>query len=272
VTYYVGQMVTLTTSLTGTGTPPTMTLAVTKPDGTTTNPTVTGPTAITGGWSWSANVTVDQAGDWMYVFTASGTFVGVDEGQLHVIPSALRVVGLGEVKEHGNITSTANDRELLDFIGTAQQMIERLVGPTVPTTVTAEIHDSVRGRLWLRKTPVISVTSVTEYAGSIPYTTLTSSDWSLDPATGSLARLYGGWYSCWLGDTVQVTYKAGRQPIPEAIRWAAKELTIHLWRSTQAQRGGRGRGTEPVEVAAGFGLPNRVEDALEPYRPAPAVS
>jgi hypothetical protein len=139
---------------------------------------------------------------------------------------------------------------------------------TVPVTVTAEVHDSVGSRLWLRRTPVISVTSVAEFAGASPYTPLTSADWTLDGQSGALQRVYGAW----AGDTVQVTYQAGRKPISEAIRWAAKELTVHLWRSTQAQRGGvaRGRG-EPVEVAVGFGLPNRVEDALAPYLLPPAV-
>jgi hypothetical protein len=266
LTYRVGQVVELTTALDGVGAAPTVTLAVTKPDGTVTTPTVTGPTVTGTGWSWKANVPADQAGDWLYVFSATGTYVAVDDGQFHVITSSLRIVGLGEVKKHGNIESAANDDELIDFIGTAQQMIERLVGVTVPVTVTAEVHDSVGSRLWLRRPPVISVTSVTEYAGTTAYTPLAGTDWTLDGATGALSRVFG----YWLGDTVRVTYRAGRTSIPEGIRWAAKDLAVHLWRSTQAQRGGTARG-QSAEVVAGFGLPNRVEDALAPYLLPPAV-
>lgn len=273
MTYHVGQMVQLTTSLVGSGTAPTMTLAVTKPDGTTVAPNVVGPTVTANGWSWIANTTADQVGDWLYVFTASGSFVGVDASQFHVIAAGLRIVGLDEVKEHGNITSTASDRELLDFIGTSQQIIEQLVGPTVPTTITGERHRATGTTIWLDRAPVLSVTAVQEYSGTAPLTALIAGEWALDAASGRLDRTtLSGYPSYWLGTEVVVTYRPGRTPIPEAIRWAAKEQTIHLWRSTQAQRGGRARGDTEVTSAAPFGVPNRVRDALAPYLLLPAVA
>lgn len=273
MTYHVGQMVQLTTSLTGTGTAPAMALVVTKPDGTTTTPTVSAPTVTATGWTWTANVLADQANDWLYQFTASGSYVGVDAGQFHVIAAGLRVVGLDEVKEHGNITSTASDRELLDFIGTAQQMVEQLVGPTVPVTVTGERHRSVGSTIWLDRPPVLSITSVQEYAGATPLSALVAGEWAFDAASGRLDRIVSGYPSYWLGTEVLVTYRAGRAPIPEAIRWGAKELTVHLWRSTQAQRGGRARGdVAEAATAAPFGVPNRVRDALALYLLPPGVA
>ncbi|MEU1810953.1 hypothetical protein [Micromonospora aurantiaca (nom. illeg.)] len=243
----------------------TVVLTLTRPDGTTTQPAVDHPVAGV----YTAQVTYDQAGDWLRVWQTTGVVVSVDADQVHVVAPALRIVSLAEVKEHGNITTTASDRELLDFIGTAQQMIEHLVGATVPTTVT-EILTASGSRLWLTRAPVIAVASVTPYAGTTPLTPLAAGTWTLDPASGSLARPYGGWAA-----RVEVVYRAGRAPIPEAIRWAAKELAIHLWRSTQTLRGGRGRGAvddQAAAVGAGYGLPHRVEDALGPFLRAPAVA
>lgn len=250
----------------GTLTDATVTLTLTRPDGTATSPTAANPSV----GIYTADVTWDQPGDWLRVWQTTGAVVSVDVDQVHVIAPTLRIVGLAEVKEHGNITTNASDQELLDFIGTAQQMIENLVGAVVPTTVT-ETYTSTGSRLWLRRAPVLSVTSVTEYTGTTALTPLTAGDWTLDPETGALTRNYG-W---WAGDSVQVVYRPGRSPIPEAIRWAGKELTIHLWRSTQTLRGGRGRGSADdtaAAVGAGFGLPNRVEDALRPFLRAPAVA
>lgn len=260
MTYRVGQAVQLTTALDGTGTPPTMALTVTKPDGSTITPTLSAPSTTPTGWSWTANVAVDQEGDWLYLFTASGSYVGVDQDQFHVIAAGLRIVGLAEVKEHGNITGTANDRELLDFIGTAEQMVEAVVGVTVPRTVTDEV---LRSSGELRKIPVLEVVSVVD--GGV---TLDPSAYSVRLDTGQIESTR--WGGVWRGPQTLVTYRPGRVPIPEGIRWGAKELVVHLWRTTQTQRGGRARrGDEAAELAAesraGYALPNRVLEALEPF-------
>jgi hypothetical protein len=257
VTYYLGQRATLNTVIRNEAGDPadaTVALTMTAPDGTVTTPTV----AHDGTGQYSAQVTFDQAGDWLRVWSASGAVVATDADQVHVIATALRIVGLAEVKEHGNITTTANDQELLDFIGTAQQMIESEVGPTVPQTITETIYVN-SSTLLLSRTPVLSVQSVTEYGATVD-----PSVYLLNSATGAILRTDGrGWY----GSTaypLTFVYRVGRSPIPEAIRWAGKELTIHLWRSTQAQRGGRGRG-DSTESVAGFGMPNRVREALIPF-------
>jgi hypothetical protein len=264
VTYYLGQRATLNTIIrdeAGNPADSTVALTLTAPDGTVTTPTVNHD----GTGLYSAAVTFDQAGDWLRVWNASGAIVAVDADQVHVIAAALRIVGLAEVKEHGNITSSTYDRELLDFIGTAQQMIEDEVGATVPRTVTETIYANA-STLLLGEGPVISVQQVTEYGNTVD-----PAAYILNTATSAVMRTDG---RCWYGSTaypVTVVYRVGQAPIPEAIRWAGKELTIHLWRSTQAQRGGRGRG-EAAESAASFGLPNRVRDALAPFARGPVVA
>lgn len=174
------------------------------------------------------------------------------------------VVTLTEVKEHGNITSTASDTELEDFIGTAQQMVEDLVGPTVPQTVTQTWYGG-QSSLSLSRLPVLSVESVTEYGSAVD-----SGLYVVDPVIGEVFRADGrGWYGR-RDMPVVVAYTAGRDPVPAAIRWGIKELAIHLWRSTQTQRGGRARG-DVADLPAGYGLPNRVREALAPFLLVPAV-
>lgn len=264
MTYFLGQRATLRTEIrneAGILADATVTLTVTAPDGTVSTPAV----AHDGTGQYSAEVTFSQAGDWLRVWTSTGAVVTTDADQVHVIAAALRIVGLAEVKEHGNLTSNVNDRELLDFIGTAQQMIESEVGVTVPRTVTETVY--VGGPLLLlAETPVISVQSITEYGSTVD-----PSLYVLDANAGAIRRADGRNWAATSSTPLTWTYRAGRAPIPEAIRWAGKELTIHLWRSTQAQRGGRGRG-EASETAAAFGLPNRVRDALIPYARAVTVA
>lgn len=264
MTYVLGQRASLRTTVTdeaGAPTDATVTLTVTAPDGTVSTPAVTHD----GTGAYSADVTFDQAGDWLRVWSTSGTVVSTDVDQIHVITPALRIVGLAEVKEHGNITTNASDRELLDFIGTAQQMIELEVGPTVPQTFTEAVYQC-GGAVILGRHPVLSVTSITEYGATVD-----PALYAADLVRGIVTRLDG---RHWYADAtypLSFTYRAGRSPIPEALRWAGKELTIHLWRSTQAQRGGRGRG-ESDGTAAAFGLPNRVADALAPYSTGATVA
>lgn len=266
MTYVLGQRITLSTNVLdedGVLTDATVVLTVTAPDGTISTPTVSHPSTGV----YTAQVTFTQAGDWLRVWSTSGTIVSTDVDQIHVISPVLRIVGLAEVKEHGNITTTAHDRELLDFIGTAQQMIEDIVGVTVPRTVTETHYATPGGYVWLREAPVISVTTVTEYAATVDPTL-----YIVDLNAGAIGRTDGRSWHADSTTALTAVYRAGRAPIPEGIRWAAKELTIALWRSTQAQRGGRARGTDAPDTPTGYALPNRVREALAPFLLVPAVA
>jgi hypothetical protein len=263
VTYVLGQRATLRTTVTdpaGQLSDATVALAVTAPDGTVSAPTVTHPSTGV----YTADVTFTQPGDWLVVWTTTGAVVSADFDQVHVIAPALRIVGLAEVKEHGNITGNASDRELLDFIGTAEQIIESIVGVVVPRTITDEVLGS-SGEL--RKIPVLEVLSVVD--GGV---TLGPSAYTVRLDTGRVDSLR--WGGLWRGPQTLVTYRPGRASIEEAIRWAAKELTVHLWRTTQTQRGGRARRTDEAadlaaESRAGYALPNRVLEALQPFALSP---
>ena len=176
----------------------------------------------------------------------------------------MAAVSLEDVKAHGNITSTANDDELGLFIDTAQELIEGYIGVIVPRTVTETLCAYER-TVQLKYAPVLTVASVTEYGGTVG-----AGLYLLDPAYGTLVRTDGrGWYAAPSYPLV-ITYQAGRMPVAASIRWAIMELTITLWRGTQAQRGGRGRGEAP-DAPTGYALPNRVREILDPFILIPAV-
>jgi hypothetical protein len=175
----------------------------------------------------------------------------------------MAAVSLEDVKLHLNITSTTNDTELTTFIDTAQEIVEHYVGPVEPQTVTETFYRN--GAIFLSITPVISITTVTEYAAVVG-----SSFYTVDG--DELIRLDGrSWYGSH-GAPLTVVYEAGRAygNLPAAIGWGIKEETAHLWRTTQSQRGGRSRGDEPA-APMGYALPNRVREAIAPFMRLPAV-
>jgi hypothetical protein len=175
----------------------------------------------------------------------------------------MAAIPLSDVKLHLNITGTNNDAELLGFIDTAQEIVEQLVGPVEPRTVTETFY--CNGSVFLSYTPVISITSVTEYAATVG-----TSFYALDG--DELIRMDGrSWYGSH-GAPLTVVYQAGRAygSLPAALAWGIKEETAHLWRTTQSQRGGRSRGEEPA-APIGYALPNRVREAIAPFMKIPAV-
>lgn len=85
-TYDIGDLVTLTATLTNTaGTlsdPTSVTLTVRKPDGSSS--TVSNTRSSTG--VYTADVTIDQAGEWNYRWEGTGALVVAEEGQFYVRP------------------------------------------------------------------------------------------------------------------------------------------------------------------------------------------
>jgi len=272
VTYYVGQLVsvaTVVTDATGTPTDATVVATVTDPAGVVTTPAVTHGT--TGNYSVAVPVTL--AGDYAYTFAASGTVTAVDSGQFHVEVTGLRIVGLAEVKKHANITTTTDDGEINDFIATAQEVIEFIVGPVVGTTYI-ELFPGRVGRIVLLHAPVRSVVSIQERFGSTVLRTLATTEYYLDINTGVIDRTQTTGLPFYFGgDNVLVTYVGGRVVTPN-IRQAAKELAVHLYRRSQVLRGGRrpsSTDNDPSTVIMGYAIPNAVIEMLGPNKRAPVV-
>lgn len=274
MSYFVGQLVTVSTEVrtaAGVLTDATVILNVTSPDGVTTT---YAPPDHPGTGLYSKGITATQAGDWFYQFTSSGTVIATDAGQFHVRVAAPMIVGLTEVKKHANITTNVDDEELMDFIGTAQNIIEHLVGPVVGQQFV-EQHTARGNRIVLLRRPVRSITSVVERNGSSVMATLTPSEYVVDTDTGMLERTSASGVAWrYLGDNVVVTYVAGRSPVPDAIRTAAKDLATHLYRRSQVLRGARRPGApadEQTQTIMGYSVPRAVVETLAPYRLGPRI-
>ena len=126
-------------------------------------------------------------------------------------------------------SNTVHVSRLEGYVTAISNAVDELVGPVVARTVTGERHPGGCSAVWLRRTPVLSVSSVKVWSGGVS-TTLTAE--SLSSAGGYLAeldpddptRLSGvllrrsSWSSIlWECGTVEVTYGAGRYANTAAV-------------------------------------------------------
>lgn len=158
----------------------------------------------------------------------------------------MALVTLNETKLHLNIpeSETQYDTELATFIAAATPIIEHLVGPVDIRTVTDENYD-VRGKkaIILRTTPVVTITTVTEYIGTQAYVLTAQPPGTASPTlygyqlrnaqSGLLARRGNAFNMPFLGAEVVVTYTAGRASVPADVKLAALDDIRALWSQTQ---------------------------------------
>lgn len=199
---------------------------------------------------------------------------------------------LTEFKAHLNLRTSGSttDPELQGFLDAATPVIENITGPVVPQTVTGEVHDGGNGNrllFALRLRPVISVTSVTEYANGVATVLAqvanpalgTLNSFTLESATGIITRRNAGGD---IGrfpagvDNILVTYIAGYATVPDNVKLAAMFQAAHMFQSSQL--GGRRQlntaasGDDAYSWAAGFGIPNRVRELLQPHQRIPGIA
>lgn len=198
------------------------------------------------------------------------------------------IVALADVKDYLNLSAadTSHDAELQRFIEASTPVIENIVGPVINKTYT-ETYDGGESFIELRHRPVVSVTSVTEYRGSVSYTLTAQTtpatggayNYVADLDTGRVMRYSSGVETSFPAgrDSVTVVYISGEpSQIPANIVLGTLELIRHLYQQTQ--QGGRPRfpSSTAVEDSAapplGFAVPNRVRELLEPHRRAPSVA
>ena len=192
-------------------------------------------------------------------------------------PTAL--VTIPDVVAELNLPSTpADTTELQGFIDAATGVVEDYVGHVVNVSVT-EVHDGGDVSIWLRETPVVSVQSITEVIGLIPYTLteqpvgspVDNFGYTLDdPASGMVVRRSAGSSPFPFFDNVgnvTVTYTAGRASVPANVRLGTLELIRHMYE--RGQQGMRPAYGAPADEAygptpAGYLVPNRVKELLQP--------
>lgn len=261
--YDVGDKVTLTTIVrTDAGVPvntPTVTVAVTRPDGTPVSPAPTVTNTGVGG-VYTATVTADVAGLWTCLWTAAGSVVGTDPDQFTVATfGGTTVCSMQELKAQLNIDAddTTNDLELRSYLVSTTEVVEHHVGPIGVSTFT-EKHRVVSELVAPRRRPLIGVVSITPRGG----TALAATAYEVDTDTASIELLV-----CWWG-VLTLVYQAGwAGRLPERNKLAGMMIAQHLW-NTQHGSGGRTfpGGDEATVIVPGFSfaIPAR---ALELMRP-----
>lgn len=186
----------------------------------------------------------------------------------------LDILTLVEAKAALNIGLGDNDYdlELEQVITAASRLVDDIAGPVVQRTVTTEAHTGYGDTVRLNLTPVSSVTTVAEYAGSVS-TTLTAettpglagAGYLLADGTTHGARLIrrsGGYDTYWTAgrSNVLVTYVAGRVASTAAVdpifKAAAVAALNHLW---QARGAGSGTAVPGAEGPAFGAVPFSVD-------------
>lgn len=235
----------------------TVELTVTKPDGTTETPSVSNPPTNTGEY----RVTYVPMGEGRYVWRAVTTvpntaYQDVFEVRASVSPGLL---SLADAKAHLNISSTAHDEEIREYLEAATEIVESYIGPVARRTRTARVC-GYRTHIPLPHTQVLSITSVTVVRdGSTP---INLSDLTIDTKSGVVSYKSGTSFPYGEMDWV---YVVGRTTIQANWTLAAKIILKHNW-ETQLGNLPSIQGDSPGYVVSGNGflVPFRAVSLLQP--------
>jgi hypothetical protein len=206
-------------------------LTITLPDGTTTAPGVGVPsttgkyavdyTALQAGryvGTWSFTMPGGKVASYVETFDVGGGLITVDEAVSHLRAAEI-------------VTSYADLEQLQWLCLVATDAVERDLNRVLTRRVVTETFDGGEPALILRKSPVISITSVTDSGVS-----LSALDYTLDTSTGILYRgsTSGYWVRFATGrQSVSVTYVAGYLDPPRAARMVALSVVQSMWQESQ---------------------------------------
>lgn len=178
----------------------------------------------------------------------------------------MAILTLAEAKTALNITTTAHDAELPDYIGAAQECVDFLCGPSETVNVTETVRGCVE--IPLGTTPVLAVTSVTGQAwGAL----LMSQLWVNKEAGVIRAKTLSFPI---LEDYYEVVYTAGRASVPLAIKQGVRIILAHQWdtrRGVGSLRPGAGGDDSTMIPGLGYAIPNRALQILDRYLTGPSV-
>lgn len=256
-TYDIGDAYRLVYTLTdasGTPTNATVTVSVTKPDGTADSAALTNP--ATGTYVATGGCTA--AGTWLYRFSATGALTDAEPGSFVVMANtaADTYCTLGELKAYLAISGATHDQALEDAIASASRTIDQCTGRRfyADTSATARIYypDS----LWLCDVDDISTTTslaiATDAGNDGTYeTTWATTDYQLEPINGvqdgesgwpywRIRAVAGRTFPCVYRDErapVQVTAKWGWPSVPVGVRQACKMLGAEIHKLADAPFG-----------------------------------
>jgi hypothetical protein len=193
------------------------------------------------------------------------------------------IVSLADVKQFMRITGTDSDRDaiLQDYIDAATRWATYVSDAIVPETFTDEVHSGGGPTIVLFNTPIIEVTSITEYAG-VTGCALTQSEaggnetygFSIDnAAAGIISRRWNGVVGCFIGgrNNVVVTYKAGYETIPADIATYVKMDIQVLFNASWSGRRQASSGGEPFSERLPLNAFPRLASLMQSSRRVPAI-
>ena len=129
-TYVVGDPVVLTNTFSVNGTPTdptTISLAVTKPDGTTTTYTYAAAEITrTGAGVYTKTITVDVAGTWSYKWTGTGAAADVKDGQFRVwaVATNTTYASVEDLKAYKGETRSTDDWSYRSAVNAASRAVD----------------------------------------------------------------------------------------------------------------------------------------------------
>lgn len=196
-------------------------------------------------------------------------------------PAAItRLSTLDRAKTELGETGTANDAEIGKMLAEAGALAETYCGRVFARqTYSERLGPGRYSSVWLRRWPVVSLTSITLDGTAQDLTVETT--YLLDGATGELRALSDGYPSAWCAaKSLVVVYAAGYllpeqagRDLPADIESAVLALLRARWRAKgrdpnlrQITTEGVGSETFWISDQPGTSLPPEVEDMLAPYR------
>lgn len=247
----------------------TQAVAVTLPDGTTSTPVVVHDS--TGNYHADFTVTLPGRHDWYATTTAPATRTPVNvfnAGSETLGP----IVGLTEIRNHFNVSSTASDSELLNFAMRGSAAVENYTGQVFRRHTFTETYSGGKTAIILRNGPAQSFTSVVESGRA-----LSAGDYVFDPNSWVLTRGSTAAPINWIYgvQNISVTYVAVPPGgiVPDDVIHSTLEEIRHLW---ETQRGGSNRPRQQssdtvYDPRSGYTWPRAVTELLNNYL-APGIA
>lgn len=180
----------------------------------------------------------------------------------------------------GMAAPSVKDDELSRVNTAVARRLDRLVGPVVRRTVTAELQRGGTRTVWLRQAPAYAISSITEYDGATSQTLSAETLGAASPANGYLAERHASDPTYLSGRIVRrssgnedvfwphvsITYTAGRYAdtasVDERFKKAASLMLANLWRASSPSLVNVGEFDVPMVSFPTFVVPKAVLDLL----------
>ena len=242
-------------------------VTVYKPDGTSSQGTVTNPTT---GY-YNCDYTPALVGRYVVKWSATGTNASsyVDEFTVRDI-AYTGILSLSEAKAHLNIpdTSTSLDEELRRFIDSATDLAENYTGLVLGRQTFTDTFNGGVDQIKIRNPKIISVTSIVENGNTLVEGTDFYTDYTGQRIhrIGTSSLYYTNAHGLFAPgvQNVVITYVAGFTNPPAGVRQGVLEILRHTW---QTQRGSMNvlnkNADDGYNPGSTYSIPRRASEYLD---------